>query len=120
MTIASAVENLETEAVQFFKAVGNDVKTWAGGVETVVVDDAKVAWLALWPILSAIGPSQWKILQGLVNTANKDIAADDYTTLVQDVLTQAAAAELAWVSTLSSQALLIIVTALQGSSLPAA
>lgn len=117
---ASFVASLENEAVQFFEAVGSDVKAWAGGVETIVVDDAKVAWLALWPIISAIGPTQWKILQGLVNTVNADLAQDDYAGLVQGVVAQAAAAELDWVMQLSTATLTVIVTALRGTTTPAA
>ena len=100
MSLTSAVDNLKSEAEQFFEAIAADVSAWAGDVETVVVDDAKVAWIALYPVLTAVGPAQWKILQGLVATASKDLAADDFTGVVQDVLAQAAAAELAWSRTL--------------------
>lgn len=119
-SVPSALSTLQSEAEQFFGAIVTDVKAWAGDVETVVVDDAKVAWLALWPILSAVGPAQWKILQGLVDTVSKDIAADDYTGLVQGVLAQAVTAELAWVTVLGTDVLTIIVTALAGAKLPAA
>lgn len=116
----SAVSTVIADAEGFFEAIGADVKTWAGDIETVVVDDAKVAWLALWPVLSSIGPAQWKIVQGLLATVNADIAEDDYGAIVNDVVAQAAAAELSWFVQLGTVVQTIIVTALRGSQLPAA
>ena len=115
---ASAVTTIVQDGEAFLAGVVTDVKTWIGDIETVVVDDAKVAWLALQPILTAIGPQQWTILQGLLNTVSKDLAADDYAGLMADVVAQASAAEIAWVGQLSTSLLQIMVTALQSTKAP--
>ena len=112
----SAVASLPSQAEQFFTAVLTDVKAWAGDIETVVVDDAKVGWLAIQPVLAAVGPSQWKILQGLVATVNQDLAEDDYAGIVQDVARQAATQELSWVASMPLALLTVIVAALKGSA----
>lgn len=116
--MTSAVASLLSAGEQFFKAVVTDVKDWAGDVETIVVDDAKVGWLALQPILTAIGPGQWVILQDLVSTANTDLAADDYAGIVTDVLSRAVTDETKFLVNLSLSTLTVMVTALQGSKVP--
>lgn len=102
------LQSIET----FGEEVASDVVAWATNTETLIVDDAKVAWTALKPIFTGISGAQWVILQGLVATANKDVASNDYGDLVTDVANQASAQELAWVAELGSELLTVIVAAL--------
>lgn len=113
MSILETIEKLLLTPVEKFgKDVEMVVVAWVRAEETALVDDAKVAWTALSPVLTKIRPSQWVILQGLVATAQADVADGDYGTLVTDVLNQAAAKELAWVSGLGTAVLTIVLAAL--------
>ena len=107
--IIDEVEGLfspEVKAVEaFVSTVKTDVETWVKQEEALVVEEAKVAWAVIKPILTGIGPSQWAILQGLVQTAAKDAAAGDYTAIAGAVIAQATTAELAWVGQLGTEVL---------------
>lgn len=96
----------------WLQKVGGEISTWFTDEKDAIVDDADVAWTVLKPIFTGIGPSQWVILQGLVATASADVADGDYGDLVTDVLNQAAAKELAWVSALGTAVLTVILAAL--------
>jgi len=113
MSILEAIERaFLTPLEKFGKDVETEVVAWVSAEETALVDDAKVAWTALAPVLTKIGPSQWVILQGLVATARADVADGDYGTLVTDVLNQATAKELAWVAGLGTAVLTVVLAAL--------
>lgn len=124
MSVLSTIEGLFVTPVdKFVHAVATDVEGWIKAEETLVVDDAKVAWTAIGSILTKIGPSQWVIVEGLVATAQADVADGDYANLVTDVLNQAAAKELAWVAGLGTATLTVILGALhlqKAGTVPAA
>ena len=113
MDILQSIETVFVSPVEAFaKSVESDVDTWIKAEETAIVADAEVAYNALKPIWMGIAPGQWVILEGLVATAQADVADGDYGSLVTDVLNQAAARELAWVAGLGTAVLTVVLAAL--------
>lgn len=98
------------------------VKVW-GDLEQIAENEATAVAKLFTGLATQLLPAQWSILQELVATANKDVQNGDYADLVTDVLNQAEALEIAWVSTLSSSFLTSVVATIhtsQASPAPAA
>ena len=107
MGILTDIENLfepaEAEVKSFVETVATDVTAWAKAEETFLKAEADIAWAAIKPILTGIGPAEWSILQGLIQTAAKDAAEGDYTGIATDVIAQATTAETAFIIKLGQQ-----------------
>ena len=110
-SIASFFAPEEAAVAAFAQGAAADLVAWVKGEETIVVADAQATWAPALPIITALVPSQTAILQGLVKTAALDAAEGDYTAIATDVLKQASAQELTWVTNLG-QGLLNVIVAL--------
>lgn len=90
------------------------VKVW-GDLEQIAENEVTAVVKLFTGLATQLLPAQWSILQELVATANKDVQNGDYADLVTDVLNQAEALEIAWVSTLSSSFLTSVVATIHTS-----
>jgi hypothetical protein len=122
--ILQYIENLfapeEAAIANFAKGAAAALGAWVKGDVEIVVADADAAWAKLLPIITAIPPSQYAILQGLVAKATADAASGDYTAIAADVMTEATRQELTWVMNLGQGLLGIIVAFLAYKPTPAA
>lgn len=107
----SAVATVESGVENFFSAIGTDMKDFFGGIATVAIADAKIAYLAFWSILKMMSAQQIVIFKDLVSTANADLAADDYLGIVNDIIARAKTDETQFVLELPPEILTVFVAA---------
>lgn len=117
--VTSAVATVESGIENFFSAIGTDMKDFFGGIATVAIADAKIAYLAFWAILKMMSAQQIVIFKDLVSTASTDLAADDYLGIVQDVIARAKTDETQFVLELPVEVLTVFVAAFKAPA-PAA
>lgn len=89
--------------------IEHDIEAAWGPLETLVVDDAKVAWTAIKNIWLKLGPAEWVQIQGFVTEALKDVTTGDFGDIETSILSKAEASGATFVANLGSAAIQAII-----------
>lgn len=89
--------------------IEHDIETAWGEVETLVVDDALVAWNAIKTIWLKLAPAEWVTIQGLIKEALADVQDGDFADIESAVLMKAEASGATFVANLGSAAIQAII-----------
>ena len=97
----------------FIQTIESDLTHAWGTLEGIVEADAQVLWTDFKSIFTALLPSQYTILQGLVVELLTDVATGDISDIETALLNKAEAEELSWIKTLGSEVLQAVIAVIK-------
>jgi hypothetical protein len=96
--------------------IEDDLKAAWGVLAGEAESDATQLWNDFKGIVTALLPSQYTILQGLVSELLVDVATNDVADIETALLNKAETEELAWIKTLGSETLQALIAVMKASA----